>query len=60
MDPETFALHFKKRHPESMGDLGEINTASTELELIWRTFHRKLHELRPDLTHEHEEFTSHD
>lgn len=54
MDERTFRRHFNLRHRESLGYLGALHPGMAPfLVTIWRTYHRKLHELRVDLTHEH-------
>ena len=55
MTDEQFKLHFEKRHGDSMGGLTHFSPHVTRAILyLYRRFHAKLHELRPDIMHEHE------
>jgi hypothetical protein len=57
MDTETFLLHLEHRHPESRpADVAPLEWfVSDYVEECYRIFHNKLHELRVDIRHEHEE-----
>lgn len=51
MDLDTFCLHMTHRHYDSLGGLAELDPdflERTGLEELYRIFHDKLHELRPD------------
>ena len=50
MDLETFCLHMTHRHADSLGGLAELDPERLDnyLEECYRSFHDKLHELRPD------------
>jgi hypothetical protein len=55
MDTVDFAAHFSKRHKDSLADLAELPANMThEIEQMYRSFHRRLHEIRK-YRHEHEE-----
>jgi hypothetical protein len=55
MSSEHFALHMTHRHGDSLGGLSELDpTKMNGTEGAWRAFHRRLHETRIDLAHEHE------
>jgi hypothetical protein len=55
MTDEQFKLHFEKRHGDSMGGLSHFSPNITRAVLfLYRSFHKKLHELRPEIMHEHE------
>jgi hypothetical protein len=56
MDAEAFHKHMNNRHRDSLGGLSSISFKSDYLTLCWRNFHRRLHALRPDLTHDHGEY----
>jgi hypothetical protein len=56
MDDPTFARHMTHRHGESLGGLGELQFRRNDgMAVIWRSFHRRLHEVRVslDVPHEH-------
>jgi hypothetical protein len=57
MDDETFAMHMAYRHADSLGGLTSISASARTPGLIraWRVFHDRLHRLRVDLLHEHED-----
>jgi hypothetical protein len=56
MDTETFTRHMNARHADSLGGLRELKLPTRYLALCYRNFHRRLHEIRPGLGHEHGEF----
>ena len=56
MDGDTFLKHMNNRHRDSLGGLSSISFKSDYLLTIWRKFHRRLHEVRVDMTHDHGEF----
>lgn len=57
MDYETFALHMTRRHHESLGGLTTLVLRKEDgITQAYRSFHRKLHEWRVDLGHEHQAF----
>lgn len=53
MGKENFRKHFNLRHADSLGGLSELDERF-DANLWWR-FHRRLHEIRIDLNHEHKE-----
>jgi hypothetical protein len=54
MDTATFALHFSKRHKDSLGDKAELPAdISFDIEQMYRAFHNRLHGLRK-YRHDHE------
>lgn len=53
MDDETFIKHMNKRHKDSLGGLPSLWMTDDATHRIWRAFHRRLHQLRVDLRHEH-------
>ena len=53
MDDETFQKHMSARHKESLGGMTELSSLPSNLVALYRRFHRKLHELRPELLHDH-------
>jgi hypothetical protein len=55
MDTETFCLHMTMRHSDSLGGMPELSPEhlTSYVEECWRAFHRRLHEIRPDLDHDH-------
>jgi hypothetical protein len=57
MDTNRFLLHLQHRHPESRpaGTKPIEWFVSDYVEDCYRIFHDKLHELRVDIHHEHEE-----
>jgi hypothetical protein len=57
MDTETFLLHLRHRHPESRpAGVDPLEWfVSDYVEECYRIFHAKLHELRVDIRHSHEE-----
>jgi len=56
MESEVFQKHMEKRHRESLGGLTELRLTTAYLVQCYRSFHRKLHQFRPDLLHEHEDY----
>lgn len=55
MDTATFAAHFTRRHKSSLGGRAELpSDMPHEIEQMYRSFHRRLHEVRR-YKHEHEE-----
>ena len=55
MDDDVFIKHFEKRHADSLGGLRGFVTRTPGIILMYRMFHKRLHELRPfDYDHEHE------
>ncbi len=56
MSNDQFAKHMSLRHQDSLGGLKaiELPYRDTGLSHAWRAFHRRLHTLRLDLGHEHE------
>lgn len=55
MSNKIFAMHMRKRHPESLGYLRAFPLRNAYLMKMWRSFHRQLHRYRVDLEHEHSE-----
>lgn len=55
MDDDIFIMHMNARHSESLGGLDAIWFISEYVTECWRAFHWRLHSLRVDLNHEHEE-----
>ena len=56
MDRYTFCRHFTKRHRDSLGGMQELLPHIDEgIEAAYRSFHRRLHRLRVDLPHEHDD-----
>jgi hypothetical protein len=55
MDDEDFCRHMTKRHRDSLGGLSDIWPVAESTTDAWRAFHNRLHRLRIDLQHEHEE-----
>jgi hypothetical protein len=57
MDNATFSRHMGLRHADSMGGLTDLQLGrySNGLADSWRAFHDRLHRLRLDLDHEHED-----
>lgn len=53
MDDETFQLHFTHRHKESLAGMSKLEKSGSAVVDAYRAFHRRLHELRPDLKHHH-------
>jgi hypothetical protein len=51
MGRENFRRHFNLRHSDSLGGLAELDERF-DANLWWR-FHRRLHEIRIDLGHDH-------
>lgn len=58
MDDELFGKHMTHRHADSLGGLEALSFPphGGGLALMWRSFHRRLHEVRIDIPHEHEPF----
>lgn len=62
MSDDDFAKHMTLRHPDSLGDLTHLDWKYMGLEKgynldvvrAWRAFHRRLHQLRVDLSHDHD------
>jgi hypothetical protein len=60
MDHDNFARHMNARHRDSLGGLNYIDFTYMSMEhdegvvMAWRAFHKRLHELRLDLSHKHE------
>lgn len=55
MDTAAFAAHFTRRHKGSLANLDELPpNMPHEIEQMYRSFHRRLHDLRR-YKHEHEE-----
>jgi hypothetical protein len=55
MDKATFAKHMTARHHDSLAGMGELPATIDEpTEGVYRAFHRRLHETRIDLEHEHD------
>jgi len=55
MDDETFAKHMMFRHGESLGGLNDLDfTNRPHIAQMYRAFHKKLHQWRVDLEHEHD------
>lgn len=55
MDDEIFAKHMSLRHGDSLGGMPELDPELIDDYVMrcWRAFHRRLHEIRHDLNHEH-------
>ena len=56
MDADSFQKHMNNRHQDSLGGLTKIEIRSEYLLLCYRNFHRRLHEVRLDLGHDHGEY----
>jgi len=55
MDTATFAIHFSKRHKNSLADLSELSPdISFDVEQGYRAFHARLHGLHK-YKHEHKD-----
>jgi hypothetical protein len=58
MDKEKFCRHMTIRHQDSLAGMSELPVTITEPdEGLYRSFHKRLHETRVDLGHEHERGT---
>lgn len=59
MSRHIFCLHMTHRHGDSLGGMKELSPAAQNdyTEELWRTFHERLHKVRPrsDFDHEHEQ-----
>lgn len=55
MDDDDFAKHMTIRHRDSLGGLEHLWPTEESVMLAWRAFHRRLHALRLDIPHSHEE-----
>lgn len=58
MDTSTFAKHFTMRHADSLAGLTTLpEDMAYDVEMAYRSFHRRLHETRPlsDYDHDHTE-----
>lgn len=54
MDKEAFTAHMSLRHNDSLGGLAELPSTISEYdENLYRSFHKRLHETRVDLAHDH-------
>jgi len=68
MSHNDFAMHMTLRHQDSLGDLHHLDFEYMGLELgynegvvmAWRAFHRRLHELRIDIPHVHDQGDRHE
>jgi len=56
MESETFVKHFNARHSDSLGGMRSLpDRIDPRVEAAYRAFHRRLHDIRIDLAHEHGE-----
>ena len=55
MSDRTFIRHMNTRHADSLGGLPSLWVTTPEVHEAWRAYHDRLHELRIDIPHEHEE-----
>lgn len=57
MSSRIFCLHMTHRHRDSLGGMTELRMQDEYTEELWRTFHDRLHKVRPrsDYDHEHEQ-----
>lgn len=56
MDDEIFRKHMNARHADSLGGLTELTPTSARVIVIYRAFHRRLHDVRVGLQHEHKPY----
>jgi hypothetical protein len=55
MERETFVMHFNARHSGSLGGMDSLPAnIDPRVEAAYRAFHRRLHDVRVDLSHEHD------
>lgn len=55
MDDDIFKRHFEMRHGDSLGGLTHFSPDITAQVLqMYRSFHKRLHEIRLELHHDHE------
>ena len=62
MSDDDFAKHMTLRHQDSLGDMHHLDWSymglelgyNTDVVMAWRAFHRRLHDLRVDLSHDHD------
>jgi hypothetical protein len=55
MSDKIFAMHMRKRHPESIGYIRTFPISDKTIMRMWRSFHGHLHRWRIDIRHEHGE-----
>ncbi len=54
MTREIFCLHMTHRHHDSLAGMDELSAELTPyVESLYRSFHRRLHEIRIDYDHAH-------
>lgn len=58
MPKQDFEMHMNMRHGDSLGGLEmlELGRCSDYVTLCWQRFHARLHRLRIDLDHDHEQY----
>jgi hypothetical protein len=61
MDAPTFGLHMTHRHNDALAGQTELTfKRESDVSQAYRAFHRRLHDLRVDLLHEHGEYRADD